>query len=318
MANPKGLEHATRVKAYSFAPEDLVIIGLDTEDGPEHPDYDPRIKLPIREATVKNIMRFGVLQPINVAVVDGIPVVVDGRQRVRHAREANKRLAEAGEENLIKVQCKNIQHHDADKRSLIGITTNTHRTNDNPVMEARKAEALKDRGTDDGDICNAFGWSIGTLRNRRKLLELAPAVLKMVEQGRLSVSAALELHGATPETQVSRAEKISQLPKRGQTNAAKSAANSRERSNNVEETDYERPGIRMLTKVLQANDTDELGLSDEVIRTIRWVLGTGSPSVVRGLSACINKVNSAKAEAAAKRAKKKPPTNRNDKKGATA
>lgn len=38
---------APRKQYWLLNPENLVIIGLDTNDGPEHPLWDTRIKLPI-------------------------------------------------------------------------------------------------------------------------------------------------------------------------------------------------------------------------------------------------------------------------------
>src|SRR5512136_2177542 len=32
---------------FKFKPSELIIVGLDTEDGPEHPLYDDRIGLPV-------------------------------------------------------------------------------------------------------------------------------------------------------------------------------------------------------------------------------------------------------------------------------
>jgi ParB family chromosome partitioning protein len=90
-----------RLNAFAVDPDNLIIIGLDTDDGPEHPLYDERVKLPLDESTVLNIMAIGVKEPVLVRKTDGNPEVVDGRRRTMHAREANRRLRELGEKTLI-------------------------------------------------------------------------------------------------------------------------------------------------------------------------------------------------------------------------
>jgi ParB family chromosome partitioning protein len=80
-----------------FEPENLHLVTDKT-----HPLYDERIHLPINEAMVLNIMDQGVLEPIIVwkDPETGKSCVVDGRQRVRHTLEANKRLAKR-----VKLRC---------------------------------------------------------------------------------------------------------------------------------------------------------------------------------------------------------------------
>lgn len=85
-----------RLNAFAMDASDLTIIGLDTKDGPEHPLYDERIFLPIDEAMVRNIRAFGVIEAINVRKNGPNVEVVDGRQRVRHARIASQRNVEEG------------------------------------------------------------------------------------------------------------------------------------------------------------------------------------------------------------------------------
>lgn len=81
-----------------FEPEKLHLVTDKT-----HPLYDERIHLPINEAMVLNIMDQGVLEPIIVwkDPESGLACVVDGRQRVRHTLEANKRLVKQGDSPLL-------------------------------------------------------------------------------------------------------------------------------------------------------------------------------------------------------------------------
>jgi ParB family chromosome partitioning protein len=87
-----------KTNVLNFEPENLHLVTDKT-----HPLYDERIHLPINEAMVLNIMEQGVLEPIIVwkDPESGLACVVDGRQRVRHTLEANKRLVKQGDSPLL-------------------------------------------------------------------------------------------------------------------------------------------------------------------------------------------------------------------------
>ena len=82
-----------KTNVLNFEPERLHLV-----TDRSHPLYDERIHLPLDESMILNIMDQGVLEPIIVwkDPETGLSCVVDGRQRVRHTVEANKRLAAAG------------------------------------------------------------------------------------------------------------------------------------------------------------------------------------------------------------------------------
>src|SRR5210317_1175692 len=90
-----------RINSFALDPYKLTIVGHDTDDGPEHPLYDERIKLPLEQSMIANFRALGVKNPIRVhKTSDGKLIVVDGRRRVLHAREANRQLAREGEPEL--------------------------------------------------------------------------------------------------------------------------------------------------------------------------------------------------------------------------
>ncbi len=87
-----------KTNVLSFNPEALHLV-----DDPSHLLYDERIHLPLKESTVLNIMKLGVIEPIAVwkDSETGKVYVVFGRQRVKHVIEANRRLVEMGKEPLL-------------------------------------------------------------------------------------------------------------------------------------------------------------------------------------------------------------------------
>ncbi len=91
-------KETTTIKA--FPPLALAIMGgkdalpekergpMDTVTGKAHPLYDERLKLKLTPEWVENIRTGGVKEIPNVVLIDGVPFVVNGRQRIRAARVA--------------------------------------------------------------------------------------------------------------------------------------------------------------------------------------------------------------------------------------
>ncbi len=87
-------------------PENIIIVGLDTvERDKTSPLYDERVNIELPEALVASIREHGVQQNVVALEKNGKLVCVDGRQRVRAARELNRRLVEDGgtKNDLVKV-----------------------------------------------------------------------------------------------------------------------------------------------------------------------------------------------------------------------
>src|SRR5262245_22861414 len=75
-----------------YDPSVVIIIGLDTDDGPTHPLFDGESNdAPLLEADVQFTYEHGVLQPVSCKRDGKNLLVVYGRGRTRQLREANKR-----------------------------------------------------------------------------------------------------------------------------------------------------------------------------------------------------------------------------------
>jgi ParB family chromosome partitioning protein len=192
-------------------PDDLVIIGLDTKDGSDHELWDERSTLPIDESMVANIMALGVKETVTVRRGPmGALQVVNGRQRVRHAREANKRLRKLGEPP-IRVPAI-VEAGDEKHMGKLTISLNEIRKDDDLLVKAAKCMRLLQRnGRDYKEAAMVFGVSVVSVKNWAKVAELTPKVKKAIASGVISASAAAELHGLEKSAQAERLDKLTAL-----------------------------------------------------------------------------------------------------------
>jgi hypothetical protein len=148
---------ASRISAFGFDPDDLVLI-----EDPKHPLYDARIKLPLKPEFVANIKALGVIEPVIVRKIDGNPVVIDGRQRVRAALEANRQRKAEGLEPM-KVPAVERKGSAGDAYAVT-ISTNEHRQEDALRAKIEKAQRSHQLGNSEEDIATQFGVSVPTVK----------------------------------------------------------------------------------------------------------------------------------------------------------
>lgn len=197
----------SRTDLFYFDPNDLTLV-----EDQKHPLYDERIKLPIDDSIVLSIMKYGILEPITVRKngtdKKGNPIieVIDGRQRTRCAREANRRLSESGGElHRIPAVVKRL-----DDATLFGVmvATNEGRTQDSPLIKARKMSRFIAMGRSEDDVAITFCCSKATVKNHLALLDLDETVQRAIEAGRVGVTIAKKLAALPREEQVEALLKI--------------------------------------------------------------------------------------------------------------
>ena len=271
---------AKRTSVFNFDPDTLVIIGLDTDDGPDHHLYDERIKRKgyVPEAMVKNVMELGIIETVSVTKVGNQGVVVDGRRRVLAARKANQKLTARGEEPvLVPALLKK-----GDEEGLMGvlISGNEHRLDDDPITRAEKAQRLKDRGRNNTQLGVYFGVSGTAIGNWLKVLDCIPVVKNAVRAGKLSMSAAIELADLEPEKQKEALEKMLESGNttvndaRGQAGGGGGSA---------------APKKTLARKVVEhENAAKKLG--DGFLKGVLWAIGDLDTTSVKGLADLIEDV----------------------------
>jgi ParB/RepB/Spo0J family partition protein len=160
-------------------PNKLIIIGLDTDDGPEHPLWDERIGLKLSPALIKSVEAHGVIEPI---IINEKDEVIAGRQRTRAARQAGVPDVETISYDT-----------NGNEPMLIAATENELRQNDDQLTKAERLKRMKDQGCDWPDLAIAFGVSQKQCRNYLKLASVPDFVKKAVRAENLSPTAAFSL-----------------------------------------------------------------------------------------------------------------------------
>lgn len=261
---------AKRGNLYQFDPNEPVIIGLDTKDTSEHELWDERIRLPLEESMIVNIMAVGVKESVLLRKgPNGRYEVVDGRGRIRHAREANKRLKKQGEP-LVYVPAL-LEQGDEVHMAGLAIALNEIRRDDDTLTKAEKCMRLLQRnGGDHKAAAIVFGVSVAAIKNWAKVAELTPKVKKAVAAGEISASAAAELHGLEKEAQIA---KLDKLVSHAKANGRKKATTSSAKKEAGKKTAVPK---RVLLKLVSDEELSS-GVPPEVIFGIKLALGTHLP-----------------------------------------
>ncbi|VWD22235.1 ParB/RepB/Spo0J family partition protein [Burkholderia contaminans] len=243
-----------------FDPEDLTLV-----EDPAHPLYDERVHMPISESMVLNIMFQGVLQAIEVSKnpETGDIEVVMGRQRVRNAREANRRLREQGRPPVLVPA--NVRKVARAQRSLdlsaATASENAIRQQETHMTTAAKMARQVTMGRCDEDIAVIFGCNVATVRSTLALLDCCEAVQKAVDNGDILVTHARALAKVSPTEQRSKVRELKEA-------AAGKSGHARSRAQRAV---MDGGAARMRSK---AEIRVELEKADgERADALRWVLG---------------------------------------------
>jgi len=278
-----------RGNMFLFDPAELHIVGLDSAAEPTHPLYDERIKLPLSEMLVLNIMLHGVLKPVLVRKgPSGRPEVIDGRQRVRAAREANRRFVEQGIQTM---RVPGVVRRDEDKAVFgIAVSANELRQGDQLMAKARKAQRYLDMGHSEDEAAVEFGVTTQSISNWLKLLELAPAVMEAVSAGQIRASAAVALHGMPFEAQEGTLKKLL-----GTGEKPTQRAVQKQRGDDRPAP----PSKRTLNKIVTAKQAGR-HLDNYVLLGIKYAMGLVAAERVSGLSTLLREIESEKKKPAKK------------------
>lgn len=184
-------DDAPRKEVKMYDPDQVTIIGIDTDDGPSHPLFDGASNdAPLLESNVLFTIEHGIIQPVSARRDGEQLIIVFGRGRTRVLREANKRRKADGLHLwMLPVQ---IVRGDERKMLALKVGENSHRRVIDPIARARDANDLLQQMPED-QAAVVMGLGVPQFRNILKLLDLAPPVMKAVATGQVSATAAAEL-----------------------------------------------------------------------------------------------------------------------------
>jgi hypothetical protein len=182
---------AERKSIFMMDPNELVIIGVDTKDGPEHPLFQRRALDPIEPEFVENVKMEGIIETVSIVKVGEQAIVKNGRRRVRAARLANKELKKIGSP-LVYVPTMIFR---VDDKTAVrkGISANAHQVPDSPMDQARHIGKLLELGGTKQEAMVAIGAKhLQTVESRLRLLELPSDIQTKLDKGEISTTQALD------------------------------------------------------------------------------------------------------------------------------
>lgn len=245
-----------KTNVLNFVPENLYMT-----DDPTHPLYDERIYLPLSESMVLNIMDQGVIEPIVIwkDKETGTVYVVDGRQRVKHAREANRRLTDQGKPCLMVPAVVRIGSVHRAKEAAI--SANEIHIPDTPLGRAKKMASMLALSYDESDLALYFGCSAQTVTATLALLDCTQAVQDAVEAGQINTGHARQLAQLPPDDQ---REKVKELVQ------ATSGVSGHERVRRQREVlGNAKPKLKSRKEITKAL----VAATGDYAAALRWVLG---------------------------------------------
>lgn len=252
-----------------------------------HPLYDERIHMPLPEALVRSVAAQGVLEPVivrrNGEAEDGTPVVevVDGRQRVRAAREANKRKGKGEPPILVPAVMKRGDEGDA---FGVMVATNEIRVATDALGNARKLKRYLDMGYSEKDAEVVFGTDSRGIRNLLALMNCSRPVQKAVESGELPLTVARTLSALPTEEQTAKLEEMRKEGKTRGVDARAKATSARGKRGRLRAAPANK--CRAPKDVAAAREAAPSGATAEVRAVLDWVLGKRKtcPGVGNGTS----------------------------------
>ena len=149
-------------------------------------DDQPRVSFDEEELQelADSIAQYGVIQPITVRRLEGgYYQIIAGERRWRAARIAG----------LTEIPVRVLEADDKLTAEL-ALVENLQRSDLNPIEEAKGYQSLmRDYGLTQEETARSVGRSRPAVTNAMRLLNLSPAVLKLVEEGKLSAGHARAL-----------------------------------------------------------------------------------------------------------------------------
>jgi ParB family transcriptional regulator, chromosome partitioning protein len=221
-----------KTDVYYFDPADVVLV-----EDKGSALYDERVANDFSESLVVNMLYQpepdgppqGVLKVLlgRRNPETGKVEIIDGRQRTKAAREANRRLKKQGAEPI---RLPVLLRRATDVRSMaMLISANEHGTEDSPLNRAKKAQRYIDLGRSEEEVAALLGLSKSSVKNLLGLLDAPAAVRSAVEAGKITLSDGYRLAKLEPgEAREKVAKLVEHAPRTPGKKRSKNAKKARE------------------------------------------------------------------------------------------
>lgn len=276
-------------------PDDLTIIGLDTpHKRGEHPLWQKRAFLPVDEGFVDDMTENGFHDPVIVRRDGTSLIVVDGRQRVKTARAANKRLRKAGSEPI---QISSLPPQKGEDGDMVGlmIGLNEHRTEVDIIERARSVVDFMKYGRTEAQAATRLGVSVQVVKNMLKTLECDPTIIKAAEDGDVAPSVLMTLSELSREDQLT---EFAKMQAEGKLTVAETQRRVYNKKNGTSKGESEDSGsgkklpIPVIRKILKLHEKGQLetDVDPVVIQTLKLLDGAAKPSTIKGMTGVLRQV----------------------------
>lgn len=168
-----------RTSEYSCDPSALKI----------NPKLNGRHDLPDIEWLIQDIAANGQLEPVIIRSDGGDAVLCAGFSRWRAIVEINKRDLPCGQ---LKIKCSYFKGNERDGFE-VAIRENRFRNATSALDDAYNIAQLQRWGRSDEDIATLYREDVAWVKNRLKLVELAPEAQEALRSGKLKAPAAVKL-----------------------------------------------------------------------------------------------------------------------------
>jgi len=185
-------------------PNDCIIIGFDTEDGPEHPLYDgPSNARLCTEEGVAYAYEHGITDPVFLVRDNDRVLVLTGRKKTKELREANKRRIANGLEPRVLRTIVVPGTYQSDGMRLRRITENWGLRYERTLMEklAEAKELLEHSAASKDQIAALLQIKPSRLQAHLALLGLGARATAKLNSGQLTPTAAAPLCGKSIKDQ---------------------------------------------------------------------------------------------------------------------
>lgn len=278
-------DNATRVDNYRFDPLDICIVGGKAlppdEQGPKDTPMDPThalhvhdLLMPVKPEEVDDIYERGVMNAVEVIIVNGVPCVVTGRGRVRKARLANIRRKQAG---LPKIDVQVSITRETKGLELFRriVAENLYRKEMTVLDRITMATELLNRGAAKTEVAEMFGVSERRFDEWLSIPDKAtPEVQAALKQGRINASGAIALANATKSPEQMN-EALAELLTSPNPSARAARKAAREASGKTTDARVTRNDLKALLEYVTAHKAQDEQSLGEVLQVILGKKQTG-------------------------------------------